>query len=249
MRWKSFLIVVLAFTGLCPTFAAKAENASTFSGEGLFFKLQTALYAYAPEDTMTVEYHIQNLDYVGIRLHFSDSGRAFFILETPNGSSLKQPEKVNFITGDEFISKGETFTSSMNINLASFSLVRNDTIISLSESVADGETLTLHGELATKRFWIEDQLQQNTMESKDIPERSRLKIQILVRKQTADFDRDGRVDFQDFIVFIQTYGSVIGDQNYDVRADLDGDGRIDFWDFLDLSARWQDLKAKARGNR
>ena len=42
----------------------------------------------------------------------------------------------------------------------------------------------------------------------------------------ADFDDDGRVDFQDFLLFAEAFGSV------DLRFDLDQSGRIDFADFL-----------------
>ena len=43
---------------------------------------------------------------------------------------------------------------------------------------------------------------------------------------SADFDTDGRVDFQDFLLFAEGFGSV------DLRFDLDHSGRVDFADFL-----------------
>jgi len=43
---------------------------------------------------------------------------------------------------------------------------------------------------------------------------------------SADFDGDGLVNFQDFLLFAEAFGSV------DLRFDLDQSGRIDFADFL-----------------
>ena len=48
----------------------------------------------------------------------------------------------------------------------------------------------------------------------------------------ADFNGNGNVGFQDFLLFASHYGYASGQANYDVRYDLDGDGRIGFGDFL-----------------
>ena len=48
----------------------------------------------------------------------------------------------------------------------------------------------------------------------------------------ADFDRNGQVDFADFLAFIAQFGTSRGDSNYDAKYDLDGDGTIGFSDFL-----------------
>ena len=48
----------------------------------------------------------------------------------------------------------------------------------------------------------------------------------------TDFDGNGNVGFQDFLLFASHYGYAAGHANYDARYDLDGDGRIGFGDFL-----------------
>ena len=47
----------------------------------------------------------------------------------------------------------------------------------------------------------------------------------------ADFNGNGSVEFQDFLLFASHYGYASGQANYDMRYDLDGDGRIGFGDF------------------
>ena len=49
---------------------------------------------------------------------------------------------------------------------------------------------------------------------------------------SPDVNGDGAVDFSDFVVFAQKFGTSRGDDGYDVRCDLDGDGTIGFADFL-----------------
>ena len=48
----------------------------------------------------------------------------------------------------------------------------------------------------------------------------------------ADFDNDGFVDFRDFILFGERFGSTEGDGRYDERFDLTPDGVINFSDFV-----------------
>ncbi len=43
---------------------------------------------------------------------------------------------------------------------------------------------------------------------------------------TSDFDRNGKVDFQDFVIFAQGFGGS------DPLLDLNGNGRVDFPDFV-----------------
>ena len=47
-----------------------------------------------------------------------------------------------------------------------------------------------------------------------------------------DFDGDGTVGFQDFLLFAGAWGLDRGDAGYDARFDLDGNGTIGFRDFL-----------------
>ena len=42
----------------------------------------------------------------------------------------------------------------------------------------------------------------------------------------ADFNKDGKIDFADFVLFAQAYGSAEG------FYDLDGNGVVDFADFF-----------------
>ena len=49
---------------------------------------------------------------------------------------------------------------------------------------------------------------------------------------TADFNGDGRVDLDDFLLFVSQLGFSRGDEGYDAKYDLDADGVIGFGDFL-----------------
>ena len=49
---------------------------------------------------------------------------------------------------------------------------------------------------------------------------------------SPDVNGDGQVDFGDFVVFAQGFGTSRGDEGYDPRYDLDGDGTIGFSDFV-----------------
>ena len=47
-----------------------------------------------------------------------------------------------------------------------------------------------------------------------------------------DLDSSGSIDFQDFLIFAQSFGKTIGDPAFNATADLDSSGSIDFQDFL-----------------
>ena len=47
----------------------------------------------------------------------------------------------------------------------------------------------------------------------------------------SDFNKDGKVDFADFVQFASRYGAAAGDERYHARYDLDGDGKIGFGDY------------------
>ncbi len=53
---------------------------------------------------------------------------------------------------------------------------------------------------------------------------------------SPDIDGDGNVNFADFLILVDKYGSRIGQDRYDPRCDLNGDGQIDFADFLIFAA-------------
>lgn len=60
------------------------------------------------------------------------------------------------------------------------------------------------------------------------------------RSASADFDGNGRVDFEDFLRFAQAFGRVVG--NYDrpdAAFDLDMDGRVGFGDFVLFSRAYR----------
>ena len=66
-----------------------------------------------------------------------------------------------------------------------------------------------------------------------IPDLQSRGVEVLfARSPTADFDRDGVVDFADFLQFAVQFGLSRGDAGYDAQFDLDGDGIIGFGDFL-----------------
>lgn len=47
----------------------------------------------------------------------------------------------------------------------------------------------------------------------------------------SDFNRDGAVTFEDFLMFTQRYGASAGDEFYAPEFDLDNSGRVDLNDF------------------
>lgn len=49
---------------------------------------------------------------------------------------------------------------------------------------------------------------------------------------SPDVNGDGQVDFGDFVLFAQRFGTNRGDEGYDARYDLDGDGTVGFSDFV-----------------
>ena len=51
-------------------------------------------------------------------------------------------------------------------------------------------------------------------------------------KLTGDFDGNGAVEFQDFLLFVAQFGKSSSDDGFDARMDLDGNGAVEFQDFL-----------------
>ena len=49
---------------------------------------------------------------------------------------------------------------------------------------------------------------------------------------SPDFDGDGRVAFEDFLFFVNVFGTQSGQENFDPKYDLDSNGKVDFADFL-----------------
>ena len=48
----------------------------------------------------------------------------------------------------------------------------------------------------------------------------------------ADFNGNGEVEFNDFLLFVEKFNTRQGDDEYEARYDLDGDGAVNFADFL-----------------
>ena len=55
---------------------------------------------------------------------------------------------------------------------------------------------------------------------------------------SADFDGNGRVDFDDFFAFASAFGKERGGAGYEARYDLNADGKIDFEDFFVFAERF-----------
>lgn len=58
-----------------------------------------------------------------------------------------------------------------------------------------------------------------------------IKITLLM----GDINDDGKVDSEDLIIFAQSFGSSLGDPNYNEKCDLNGDGKVDAEDLLLLA--------------
>ena len=54
----------------------------------------------------------------------------------------------------------------------------------------------------------------------------------VVAELKADFDGNGKVDLDDFFLFVDAFGSEEGSPAFDPKYDLDGDGDVDFDDFF-----------------
>ena len=59
-----------------------------------------------------------------------------------------------------------------------------------------------------------------------------VRVELTLQVLTPDFNRDGMVNFADFLAFGGQYGARQGDGRYDAKYDLDSDGAIGFGDFL-----------------
>ena len=55
---------------------------------------------------------------------------------------------------------------------------------------------------------------------------------------TTDFDGDGWVNFQDFVLFAQHFGTQSGASGFDSKYDLNGDGRVGFTDFVEFARQF-----------
>ena len=61
---------------------------------------------------------------------------------------------------------------------------------------------------------------------------SDIAVTLKLAQPSPDFNRDGKVDFGDFVAFGMHFGANRGDARYEAKYDLDQDGTIGFGDFL-----------------
>ena len=61
---------------------------------------------------------------------------------------------------------------------------------------------------------------------------------IVLAENIPDFNRDGDVNFPDFIMFAKHFGSSYGEDTYSIQFDLNRDGEIDFADFTAFAAEF-----------
>ena len=65
-----------------------------------------------------------------------------------------------------------------------------------------------------------------------------MRVELQLQDLTPDFNRDGVVNFADFLAFVAQFGTHQGDERYDAKYDLDSDSAIGFGDFLIFSSNF-----------
>ena len=195
--FPKIVYVVLMIT-LLHASGTGAENAARSSQNGLLFELYTALYVYAPEDTLEVHYRIRNIDHPGIVLSFSSSQRVDIIIETPAGLTGSNVLHYSPSMGREYIPEEEAYSSGIKVTLASFFAAERDTIGTLPASVSDGDTLSIYGRSAASVFGIEEPEQMFQRYLMFVPFFSHSTEPVY--KPELDINDDGRIDFQDFLL-------------------------------------------------
>ncbi len=130
--------------------------------------------------------------------------------------------------------------------------VNEDTLIDLSGFVSDaddsvlvwsvsgnrelGASISAGGELTLTVPGGWTGLEVLTITVEDPQGASTLSILNVSGARPGDYDGDGSIGFDDFVLFAQTFGSRLGEPLYDLRFDMDGDGGIGFSDFVLFAA-------------
>ena len=157
-------------------------------------------------------------------------------IRNANGISIRFEYDASQVTYDGF-DVGDTLPNAQALPEQG----TNPTFVQISLVSFGGQTTSNSGLLGTIRFRTTDAFSGTAIrlvraelgrggqiESATIDVRVELKLQVL----TPDFNRDGMVNFADFLAFAGQFGARQGDGRYDAKYDLDSDGTIGFGDFL-----------------
>ena len=105
----------------------------------------------------------------------------------------------------------------------------------VSELAGGGQLLRLQFRVAAEAepgtvslSWLEAELNEGAIAATALPGA----IEVIGQASSTDFDGSGDVDFDDFFLFADHFGSIEGDADFDPIFDLDGSGAIDFPDFF-----------------
>ena len=157
-------------------------------------------------------------------------------IRNANGISIRFEYDASQVTYDGF-DVGDTLPNAQALPEQG----TNPTFVQISLVSFGGQTTSNSGLLGTVRFrataafsgtairLVRAELGRGgQIESATIDVRVELTLQVL----TPDFNRDGVVNFADFLAFAGQFGARQGDGRYDAKYDLDSDGTIGFGDFL-----------------
>jgi chitodextrinase len=75
-------------------------------------------------------------------------------------------------------------------------------------------------------------------DSPDAAHRPKLVISDLPTQVPGDINGDGNVDAADILIMADSWGTRVGEPNFDLRCDLNGDNSVDVSDLLILAAHW-----------
>ena len=157
-------------------------------------------------------------------------------IRNANGISIRFEYDASQVTYDGF-DVGDTLPNAQALPEQG----TNPTFVQISLVSFGGQTTSNSGLLGTIRFRTTSTFSGTAIrlvraelgrggqiESATIDVRVELTLQVL----TPDFNRDGVVNFADFLAFAGQFGARQGDGRYDAKYDLDSDGTIGFGDFL-----------------
>ena len=118
----------------------------------------------------------------------------------------------------------------------------NPTAIDISVVSFGGQAAVDSGLVGSVRFLTTDDFSGTTLrlvsaeigrsEQRESITPADIAVTLRLAQLTPDFNRDGKVDFGDFVAFGMRFGASRGDARYDAKYDLDQDGTIGFGDFL-----------------